>query len=103
MPKRETLYERPLRRPLDEATRQAIDVEFKKRRHEIPIPTELSWHPREPEFTIRSTWLSFIVQFKKERLVVEAELSFAARMFATDENRKQAVVFIESIAGDLGL
>jgi len=34
---------------------------------------------------------------------VDAELSLAARMMASDANRKQAVQFIESIAGDLGL
>jgi hypothetical protein len=104
MPRKEKLFERPLRRPLDEATRRAIDVEFQRRRHEIPIPTELKWHKTHPQFTISSTLLSFIVNFTTdERMVVDAELSFAARMIATDANRRQAVAFIESIAVDLGL
>ena len=37
-----------------------------------------------------------------ERLVVNAELSFAARMLTSEANRKQAVSFIESIAVELG-
>ncbi len=104
MPRKEKLFERRLRRPLDEATRRAIDSEYQRRRHEIPIPTELKWHQSHPQFTIRSPMLSFIVNFTSdERMVVDAELSFAARMLASDANRKQAVAFIESIAVDLGL
>lgn len=104
MPRKEKLLERPLRRPLDEETRRAIELEYKRRRHEIPIPTELKWHATHPQFTIRSSLLSFIVNFTAdERLVVDAELSMAARLMASDANRKQAVQFIESIAVDLGL
>src|SRR4051812_43632986 len=104
MPRKETLLERPLRRPLDAATRRAIESKYIERRHEIPIPTELSWHATHPRFTIRSPLLSFVVNFTDDlRLVVDAELSLAARMLATDANRKQAVRFIESIAVDLGL
>ena len=104
MPRTEKLFERPLRRPLDDDTRRAIDSEYHRRRHEIPIPTELRWHESRPQFTIRSTLLSFNVHFTAdERMVVDAELSFAARMLASDANRKQAVRFIESIAVDLGL
>ncbi len=103
MSKRETLLDRPLKRPLDDATKRAIELEFARRRHEIPIPTELKWHTDQPEFTIRSTWMSFIVQFTNHRLLVEAELSFAARLLATEANRKQAVEFIESIATELEL
>ena len=33
-------------------------------------------------------------------MVVNAELSLAAKMFATDENRRHAVRFIESVAND---
>ena len=65
--------------------------EFSRRRHEIPVPTELHWHADKPQFTIRSNWLSFIVGFTPDRLVVDAELSLAAKMLATDENRKHAV------------
>ena len=104
MPRKEKLFERRLRRPLDEETRRAIDTEYHRRRHEIPIPTEMSWHATDPRFTIRSPLLSFIVNFTTDdRMVVDAELSLAARMLASAANRKQAVQFIESIAVDLGL
>ena len=100
---KETLYTRPLRRPIDGPTRQAIDNEFSRRRHEIPIPTELKWHPEKPQFTIRAQWLSFVVRFTPERLEVDAELSLAAKAFATHKHRQKAVRFIDSIATDLGL
>jgi hypothetical protein len=104
MPRNEKLFERRLRRPIDAETLQAIEKEYQKRRHEIPIPTELRWHATHPQFTIRSPLLSFIVNFTAdERMVVNAELSLAARLLASDANRQQAVDFIESIAGDLGL
>ena len=66
----------------------AIRSEFERRRHEIPVPTELLDHPSKPEMTIKTKWLSFIVQFHKERLTVDAELSLAAKMLATNENRR---------------
>jgi hypothetical protein len=56
-----------------------------------------------PQFTIRSQWLSFIVNFAHPDLVVDVELSLAAKVFATQENRTHAVRFVESIANDLGL
>src|SRR5208337_5652565 len=53
------LYTRRLRRPIDGPTRAAIANEYSRRRHEIPVPTELQWHPDKPQFTIRAQWLSF--------------------------------------------
>lgn len=100
---KETLYKRRLKRPLDEPTRRAIDSEYTRRRHEIPLETELHWHRDEPQFTIRSKLLWFVVRFTPDDLVVDAELTLAAKMFATDEHRKSAVTFIESIARDLNL
>jgi len=100
---REKLYERALKRPVDAGTLKAIRGEFERRRHEIPVPAELLNHPSKPEMTIKTKWLSFIVQFHKERLTVDAELSLAAKMLATNENRKVAVAFIDSIANDLNL
>jgi hypothetical protein len=100
---KETLYKRPLKRPLDEPTRRAIDHEYARRRHEIPMETELHWHPRDPAFTIKGKMLSFIVHFTDEDLVVHAELSLAAKMLATDSHRRNAVKFIESIASDLNI
>ena len=67
------------------------------------MPAELHWHKEKPQFTIRSQWLSFVVHFTHEHMVVDAELSLAAKMLATPANRQTAVRFIESIANDLGL
>ncbi len=103
MPAKERLYERRLRRPIDEAAREAIRSAYLKRRHEIPVPTEMHWHKDKPQFSIRSAWLSFHVGYTPERLVVEAELSFAARLMTTDEHRRQAVAMIGSIADELDL
>jgi hypothetical protein len=100
---KEQLYERNLKHPIDEKTRAAIHSEFRRRRDQIPMPTELSWNASKPELTIRSKWISFIVHFTRERMVVDAELSLAAKMFATEENRRHAVRFIESVADDLNL
>ena len=41
--------------------------------------------------TIKSKWLSFIVQFNKETMRVDAELSLAAKMLATTENHQVAI------------
>jgi hypothetical protein len=100
---KEKLYERPLKRPIDEHARSAIHSELHRRRGQFPIQTELSWNAAKPELTIRAKGISFVVNFTPERMVVDAELSLAAKMFATDENRRHAVQFIESVANDLNL
>jgi hypothetical protein len=100
---RETLYQRQLRRPIDAEAREAIHSAYLRRRHEIPVATELLWHKDKPQFSIRSSWVSFNVGYTPERLVVEAELSLAARMMATEAHRRQAVAVIDSIADELGL
>jgi hypothetical protein len=99
----ETLYTRRLRRPIDGPTREAIANVYSRRRHEIPVPTELLWHPEKPQFTIRARLLSFIVRFSPEVLEVDAELSLAAKAFATQTHRQDAVRFIDSIVTELGL
>jgi len=103
MPWKETLYERRLKRPIDEQVRQEISTLFSRRRAEIPVPAELRWHQSRPEFTIASKWLSFVARFTTEMLVVDAELTWAAKMMATDEHRRTAVRFIDSIANELNL
>jgi hypothetical protein len=100
---KETLYTRRLRRPIDESTREAITSEFSRRRHEIPMAAELRWSASKPEFVVVTQWLSLLARFTSEQLVVDAEMTFAARVFATAENKKTAVRFIESLADDLGL
>ena len=103
MPSKETLYERRLRRPIDADARKAIHTAYLKRRHEIPLATEMHWHKDKPQFSIRSSWASFNVGYTPERLVVEAELSLAARLVVKDEHRRQAVAFIDAIADELDL
>lgn len=103
MPSKETLYRRPLKRPIDQIKREAITTEFSRRRREIPVPAELRWDAEGRRCTIDAKWLSFIVSFSREEMVVDAELSLAARMFATDSNRSEAVQFIRSLADELDL
>jgi hypothetical protein len=97
------LHTRRLRRPIDGPTRAAIASEYSRRRHEIPVPTELQWHPDRPQFSIQAQWLSFVVRFTHEVLEADAELSLAAKAFATQTHRQNAVRVIDSIATDLGL
>ena len=99
----ETLYTRRLRRPIDGSTREAIASEYSRRRHEIPMPTEMQWHPEQPQFTSRAPLLSVIVRFTPDLMRVEAELSMAAKALATRQHRQHAVHFIDSIATNLGL
>lgn len=103
MARRVTLYERKLKRPVDHHTLDTVRSEYYRRKHEIPVPTELLDDPTRPELTIKSKWLSFIVQFNRETMRVDAELSLAARLLATAENRRVAVQFIDQIANDLNL
>ncbi|MFO0953104.1 MAG: hypothetical protein U0835_18515 [Isosphaeraceae bacterium] len=100
---KETLLERPIRRPLDDQLREAINAVYHRRRHEIPIATELHWHPAKPQFTLKSKFLSFVGHFTADKLVVDAELGLTARLMATDEHRTSARRFIEEIVDDLGI
>jgi hypothetical protein len=100
---REKLYERTLKRPMDPATLDALRAEFHRRKHEIPVAADLVEHPHRPEMTIKTKWLSFVVHFTQETLRVDAELSLAAKVLATQENRRVAVQFIDSIVDDLNL
>ncbi len=47
--------------------------------------------------------ISFIVHFTDDKMTVDADLSLAAKMMATQQNRKDAVDFIDSIVNDLDL
>jgi hypothetical protein len=100
---KELLYERRLKRPLDDQLREAINREAVKRRHEIPVPTEFEWHATNPVLKIKSYLMSFTVSFTPEKLTVFAELSLAAKMLLTEAKRKQAVQFFDAIAKDLDL
>jgi len=100
---KERLFERPLARAFDDDLRRAIDAEFQRRRHEFPIPVRLTWGHGEPSFLIASQWASFLVRFAQNRLIVDAQLSLAARMLATEQNRQTVITFINSIADELKL
>ncbi|MDR3638821.1 MAG: hypothetical protein P4L84_33750 [Isosphaeraceae bacterium] len=103
MRRRETLYERNLKRPLDRSLRDAINREAAERCRHIHFPTEHGWEEKEAVFTIRSSLATFFATFSADKLVVSAELSLAARLFATEHNRKHAVEIIASIADQLDL
>jgi len=103
MPSNEPLYERPLRRPFDERTRQAINAEYQRRRHEAPIPTEIHWHPSLPEFILKARGLTIIGRFTEEKFIVAAQLSLPLRLIANDGHRHQARLLIHEIAEGLDL
>jgi hypothetical protein len=67
------------------------------------VAAELRWSPSKPEFSVVTQWLSLMARFTPEQLVVDAEMTLAAKMLATAENKKTAVRFIETLADDLGL
>jgi len=100
---RERLYERPLRKALDDPNRSEIQALFERRKGEIPFKTRFEWHPDRNGFALKSSWATFQVRFTEGRMVVDAELSFAARIFATDENRALVRDFIDGIVDELHL
>jgi hypothetical protein len=100
---KERLYERPLTRALDEQIRNAIEAELERRRPEVPVPFELTWKQGKQSLAIASKWFTFLVHFANDRMVVDAELSLAARMFATEQNRKELIALIVEVADELKL
>lgn len=103
MSRRERLCDRPLKRPLDDEARTGFEAEYHRRKHLIPTPTEFAWDHDRSGFSVRSRWASLFVRFGTDRMVVDADLSLAARMMATDQHRRAAVAFLDGIAADLGL
>ena len=100
---KEKLYERALKRPIDDQTKATIHSEFRRRRDQIPDADGTVLARRQARVDHPRQWIAFVVNFTHDRMVVDAELSLAAKMFATDENRRHAVRFIESVADDLNL
>jgi hypothetical protein len=99
----ECLFERPLKRSLDDELRgRILDAVF-QRRDELPFAAEFEWHPVAPVLTVKSKLLPIHIAFDSEKLTVCAKLSRAARMLATEGNRKRAIRLIEEIADELDL
>jgi hypothetical protein len=106
MASREKLYERSLRRSLDEQLKADILELFESRRGQIPIEVEISWHPSDPILSLRGPMgVSIHAHFQEaaELLEVFAELGFAARMMVTDRHKEKARDVIHEIAEELKL
>jgi Cu2+-exporting ATPase len=99
----ECLFERPLKRSLDDELRGLILDAVAGRREQLPFPAEFEWHPVEPVLMVKSKLLPIHIAFDAGRLTVHAKLSLAARMLATDGNRKRTIRLIEEIADELDL
>lgn len=106
MASREKLYERRLRRPLNEELKSDIKSLFESKRSEIPIDVEIVWHPREPILSLKGPMgVSIHAHFQEpaEILEVFAEYGFAARMLVTDRHKAKAREVIHEIAETLRL
>lgn len=106
MASKEKLYERPLKRQLDDQLKAEILDMFESRRAMLPSSVEMSWHPKEPVLSLKGPMgVAFHVHFHEPRELMEvyAELSFAARMMVTESHRTQARQVIHEIAEELEL
>jgi|GEM_PF-1306358 len=100
----ERLHKRPLRRPVDAQTLDRLRSEYHKRRNGLGVASELIDHPGDPHrLTIKSRWASLDVRFHNQMMIVDAQLSLAARLLATDHNRRRVVRFIDDLADELDL
>lgn len=100
----ETLYQRNLKRPLDQALRAEISQMIDRHAPTLPVAVKHEWDPNGIILKIRSVMMSFIVNFANNRVVVVvSEMSFAGRLFYTQANRQKAIQFFEEIATDLDL
>lgn len=106
MASKEKLYERPLKRTLDDQLKAEILQMFESKREMLPSGVDMSWHPKEPVLALRGPMgVAFYVHFHETRELMEvfAELGFAARMMVTDTHRNQAKEMIHQIAEELAL
>jgi hypothetical protein len=106
MASKEKLYERPLKRNLDEDLKAEILSMFQSKRDLIPGSVDMCWHPKEPVLSLRGPMgVAFHVHFEESREILEvfAELGFAARMIVTEAHREQAKQIIHDIADELEL
>jgi len=100
----ERLHKRPLRRPINAETLARLRSEYHKRRNDLGIASELVDHPGDPHrMTIKSRWASLDFRFHDQMMIVDARLSLAARLMATEHNRRRVVRFIDDLADELDL
>lgn len=106
MASKEKLYERPLKRVLDDQLKAEILQLFESRRSMLPSGVDMSWQQKEPVLALRGPMgVAFYVHFLEVQamMVVYAELGFAARMMVTDTHRAQARQMIHEVAEELAL
>jgi hypothetical protein len=106
MASKEKLYERKLKRTLDDQLKSEIKSMFESRRGDIPVEVEIAWHPNQPILSLRGPMgVSIHAHFQEplEILEVFAEYGFAARMFVTDHHKAKARDVIHEIAEELEL
>jgi hypothetical protein len=99
----ECLFERPLKKTLDDGLRRAILEAAARRSGQLPFQAEFEWHADDPVLKLKSSMLPMFAAFAPGRIAVYAKLSLAARMLVTDSNRRRAIRFIEEIADELDL
>ena len=106
MASREKLYERALKRALDDQLKAEILQMFQSKRQMLPSGVEMKWHPKDPVLVLRGPMgVAFYVHFYEAKKLMEvyAELGFMARQFVTEAHRAQARDVIHQIAEDLDL
>jgi len=106
MASKEKLYERPLKRTLDDQLKAEILQMFESKRQMLPSGVEMKWHPKDPILALLGPMgVAFYVHFHETRELMEvyAELGFAARQLVTETHRNQARDMIHQIAEELAL
>ena len=99
----ECLYERPLKRALDDDLKRAILEAAVRRSDQLPFQAEFEWHADEPVLQFKSSFVPLSAAFGTGRIAIHARLSLASRMLVTEGNRRRAIGFIEEIADELDL
>ncbi len=97
------LFERPLKRAMDDELRRAILEAAVSRSGQLPFQADFEWHAVDPVLHFKSSILPLAATFTPGRIAVYAKLSLATRMLVTESNRRRAIGFIEEIADELDL
>ena len=100
----ETLYQRKMKRTLDQPLRVQISEMIDRHAPTLPVAVTHEWDSNGILLRIRSVMMSFVVSFANNRVVVVVgEMSFAGRLFYTQANRQKAIQFFDEIATELDL